>query len=327
MKTIVILVPEHAVMQAIADPQYCFNAVNQFYLQKGKEPQFDVKLVGAKNTICLNSGSFTVQTDMLLNDVKKADLIFIPALFGDMKQAIDANIDLIGWIRKMYDQGSEVASLCLGAFLLGSTGLIDGRKCSTHWGFINLFRTMFPDVLVQDGSIVTTDGRLYSSGGANSYWNLLIYLVEKYTDRPTAIMAAKYFAIDIDRNSQHAYTIFNGQKAHNDEAIKKAQQLIEQSLNEKLAVKEIADRVAVGRRSFERRFKSATGNTVLEYKQRVKMEAAKYHLESCQKNITEVMLELGYDDQKAFRNTFKKITGLSPSDYRKKYNNDTVSWS
>ena len=198
-------------------------------------------------------------------------------------------------------------------FLLASTGLLNGKKCSTHWGFQNEFREMFPDVEVVEGSIITEENRIYSSGGANSYWNLLLHLVEKYTDRETAILASKYFAIDIDRESQTAFAMFKGQKNHTDDAVKKAQEFIEKNIQEKISVDELAELVSVGRRSFERRFKLATNNTVLEYIQRIKVEAAKRSFENSRKNINEVMFDVGYTDTKAFRTIFKKITGLTPS--------------
>ncbi|WP_373400407.1 helix-turn-helix domain-containing protein [Algoriphagus halophilus] len=234
--------------------------------------------------------------------------------------AISTNRAFIPWLQDQYHQGVEIASLCLGTFFLGATGLLDGKKCSTHWGFIDQFRDMYPEIDVQDGSIVTEENGLYSSGGANSYWNLLLHLVEKYTDRETAIVLAKYFAIDIDRNSQSAFTIFSGQKRHQDEAVKKAQELIEEMIEDKISVEALAEKVAVGRRSFERRFKRVTNNSVLEYIQRVKVEAAKRSFESTMKNISEVMFDVGYSDTKAFRTTFKKITGLTPNEYRNKYN-------
>jgi transcriptional regulator GlxA family with amidase domain len=315
-----ILVPESSVMQAIADPQYCFQAVNHFLMQSGRNQLFDVQLVGAKKEVKLSGGSFSVFPDALVDDVTKTDLVIIPALFGDMTSAIDANRELIPWVKSQYKNGAEVASLCVGAFLLASTGLLNGKKCSTHWGFADEFHQMFPEVDVQDGSIVSEENGIYSSGGANSYWNLLLHLVEKYSDRQTAIITAKYFAIDIDRNNQSAFSMFKGQKGHNDEMIRKAQEYIEELIEEKITVDELASKVALGRRSFERRFKQATRNSVLEYIQRVKIEAAKRSFEGSRKNITEVMFDVGYTDTKAFRNTFKKITGLTPLEYRNKYN-------
>lgn len=320
MKHISILIPETAVIEAIADPRYMFTAVNQFLLADGKSPLFQVQLVGAKREVKLNNDAFSVHTDSLISDVKKTDLIFIPALSGDMNSALEANKELVPWIVDQYKNGAEVASLCIGAFLLASTGLLNGKKCSTHWNSYNDFRNMFPEVELVDGSIITEEHGLYSSGGANSYWNLLLYLVEKYTNRDTAILASKYFAIDIDRESQNAFMLFEGQKGHEDEDILKAQDFIEKNYQEKITVDQLADMLAMGRRSFERRFKKATNNTVVEYIQRVKVEAAKRSFESSRKNINEVMFNVGYTDTKAFRTIFKKITGLTPIEYRNKYN-------
>lgn len=320
MKNVSILVPETAVIEAVADPHYMFKAVNQFLLAAGKEPLFNVQLVGLSKEIKLDNSLFSVHTDHLLKDVQKTDLIFIPALSGNMQAALELNKAMLPWIVTQYNNGAEVASLCVGAFLLASTGLLNGKKCSTHWNMANDFRTMFPEVELVDGSIITEEQGIYSSGGANSYWNLLLYLVEKYTDRETAILASKYFAIDIGRDSQSAFMMFQGQREHEDEAIKKAQEFIETSYQEKITVDQLADLVAVGRRSFERRFKKATNNTVVEYIQRVKIEAAKRRFESSLKNINEVMFDVGYTDTKAFRTTFKKITGLTPVEYRNKYN-------
>lgn len=315
-----ILVPENAVMQAIADPHYLFSAVNQFKATAGKKPFFNVQLVGLKKEVKINGGLFSVNTSQLLKEVEKTDLVIIPALFGDMKTAIKSNEKLLPWINEQYQNGAEVASLCVGAFLLASTGLLNGKRCSTHWGFQNEFREMFPEVEVVDGVIVTEEHRLYSSGGAMSYWNLLLHLVEKYTDRQTAILASKYFAIDIDRESQAAFAMFNGQKNHADEAVKQAQDYIDKHMQEKITIDDLAELVSLGRRSFERRFKHATNNSVLEYINRVKIEWAKRSFEISRKNINEVMYEVGYTDTKAFRSIFKKVTGLTPIEYRNKYN-------
>ncbi len=320
MKTVSILVPESSVMQAIADPKYLFQAVNQFLVVSGRAPLFQVQLVGVNREIRLAEDHFSVHVDKVLSEVDHTDVIFIPALFGDMEKAVALNKALVPWIVSHYEKGAEVASLCVGAFLLASTGLLNGKKCSTHWGFASELHEMFPEVEVVDGHIITEENRIYSSGGANSYWNLLLHLVEKYTDRETAILASKYFAIDIDRDSQAAFAMFKGQKEHPDHGIREAQEYIESHIQERLSVEELADRFNIGRRTFERRFKQATNNSVLEYIQRIKIEAAKRSFESTRKNINEVMYDVGYSDTKAFRTTFKKITGLTPIEYRNKYN-------
>ena len=320
MKNVSILIPETGVVEAIADPHYLFSAVNQFLMSAGKPALFNVQLVGVSRETRLANSLFSVKADALLEDVRSTDLIFIPAISGNIEQAIEKNSRLLPWIVNHYKQGAEVASLCIGAFLLASTGLLNGKKCSTQLYSGNEFRRMFPDVELVDGSIITEESGIYSSGGANSYWNLLLYLVEKYTDRDTAILASKYFAVDIDRESQASFMMFKGQKDHEDKEILKAQEFIEDNYQEKITVDQLADKFMMGRRSFERRFKKATNNTVVEYIQRVKIEAAKRSFESSRKNINEVMFDVGYTDTKAFREVFKKITGLTPIEYRNKYN-------
>ena len=324
MKNVSILVPETAVIEAVADPHYIFRAVNQFLQASGKEPLFNVQLVALNKEVKLENSLFTVHIDKQLKDIKQTDLIFIPALSGDMTRALEQNKELVPWLVKQYNGGAELASLCIGAFLLAATGLLNGKKCSTHWNSYNEFRTMFPEVEIVDGSIITEENGIYSSGGANSYWTLLLYLVEKYTDRDTAILASKYFAVDIDRESQSAFMLFQGQKGHEDAEILLAQEFIEGHFADRITVDVLAHRFSIGRRSFERRFKKATSNTVVEYIQRVKIEAAKRSFESSRKNINEVMFDVGYTDTKAFRTVFKKITGLTPVGYRNKYNKQVV---
>ncbi len=320
MKHVSILVPELAVLAAVDDPRHVFSQVNSFFEKAGKPAVFDIKLVGLTRRVKLHNSSFTVHTDLLLDEEKMTDLIFIPAFVGDLKTAVDVNKDFIPWIIEQRGKGAEIVSLCVGAFLLAKTGLLDGKKCSTHWRAADEFREMFPAIELVTDRIITEEGGIYTSGGATSYWNLLIYLVEKFTSRETAIMTAKIFAIDIDRETQSQFMIFKGQSEHADENIKKAQKFIENNFSDKITVDELSDRFALSRRSLERRFKRATNNTVSEYIRRVKVEAAKKSFETSRKNIYEVMFDVGYSDTKAFRGIFKKITGMTPFDYRNKYN-------
>lgn len=322
MKTrnVSILVFNEAVPASIVDPSYMFSAVNQFLQEANREPAFRIQLVGRKSEVPLNRGVFNVRTDAALEEVKKTDLVVIPALSGDLRTTLENNKDLVPWILRQHAQGAEIASLCLGAFLLAETGLLNGKECSTHWLYADEFRDLFPEVKLVDGRIISDVQGLYSSGGASSYWNLLLHLIERYTDRELAIRASKFFAIEIDRKTQSPFIMFQGQKKHEDEPIKQAQEFIERNVGERISVEALALKYAIGRRHFERRFKKATNNTPVEYIQRVKIEAAKKFLENSNKNVTEVMYEVGYSDVKAFRTVFRKITGLAPMEYRNKYN-------
>ncbi len=323
MKHISILIPlGHSSLPNIDGSHQILNEVNNFMAAMGREPIFKVQLVGLSATTIQRNAMYTIQPDCLIGDVKKTDLIIVPAMHGDLQKALELNKDFLPWIVKHYKAGTELASFCIGSFFLAATGLLNGKQCATHWIAANEFRQMFPLVNLVDDKIMTEEDGIYTSGGAYSFLNLLIYIIEKYAGREIAILASKAFMIDIDRVSQSPFIMFKGQKAHEDEPIKNAQEFIETNFQEKITVDQLAAMFALGRRNMERRFKKATANTVVEYIQRVKIEAAKKSLEGGRKNINEVMYAVGYSDAKAFRTTFKKITGLSPVGYKNKYSKE-----
>jgi transcriptional regulator GlxA family with amidase domain len=322
MKHISILVPEGAILGSLEGSRQLLTQVNQFLKMREESPIFKVELIGLSKETLVSGGSFTVHSHHLISDIQKTDLIIIPAIDGEINNALEKNKDFIPWIIKQYNGGAEVASLCLGAFLLAATGLVNGKKCATHWMAANSFRQLYPDVELVTEKIITDEQGIYSSGGAFSYLNLILHLIEKYAGHEMAVLSAKVFAIEIERQNQLSFTIFQGQKEHEDEPIKKAQEFIEKNYQDKITVEQLTSMLAIGRRNFERRFKKATSNTVVEYIQRVKMEAVKKGLEASRKNVNELMYDVGYSDIKAFRTVFKKITGKSPLDYRNKYNRD-----
>ena len=314
-----VFVPQYGVIEAITPAFRTFNTANEFLTAFGKKPIFKVEYVGLNEYVPANNGEYTVKTDRLLKDVTYTDLLIIPPTFGDTEAGIQANAEAIPYFTKLHQQGSSLASLCIGAFLLAETGLLNGKKCSTHWAHISEFKEKYPQIEVEDGAVITEHDNIYSSGGASSLWNLILYLVEKFSDRETAVMISKYFALDIGRDSQSQFAIFKGQKNHGDADIQKVQDYIEKNYEDKITVEDLVNLINVGRRTFERRFKDATTNTPIEYMQRVRIEAAKKFFETSRKNITEVMYGVGYTDTKAFRGIFRKITGLTPIEYRNKF--------
>ena len=295
------------------------NWVNGYYQQLGKDPLFHVELVGIEQMSTQTNGLFSINPEKHIDDVKNTDLIIVPAIHGDLSINLKTNAELLPWLIKHYKQGTELVSFCLGTFYLAATGLLDGKSCSTHWNYASEFRSMFPKAILMDDKIMTECNGIYTSGGAYSFTNLLIYLIEKYAGRDVAIMASKGFMIDIDMHSQSPFIIFTGQKTHDDQEVLEAQKYIENNFRHKITVDELCENCHVSRRTLERRFKKATSNTVLEYIQRVKIEAAKKELEHGRKTVNEVMYEVGYNDNKAFRNIFKKFTDLTPVDYRNRY--------
>ena len=325
MKHISILIPHgNTSVVNIEGTHQIFNEVNSILKRMDKPALFKVQLVGTTRETSQRNGLFIISPDALIEDIAKTDLIVIPAIHGDTKTMMEKNEAFVPWIIEQYKAGAEIASFCIASFFLAGTGLLNGKQCATHWTAANSFRSLFPDVNLVDDKIMTEEDGIYTSGGAYSFLNLFLYIIEKYAGRDIAVIVSKMFMIDIDRISQSPFIMFQGQKAHDDEPIKKAQEFIENNFEEKITVDQLASMLALGRRNMERRFKKATANTVVEYIQRVKIEAAKKNLETGRKNINEVMYDVGYSDTKAFRTVFKKITGLSPIEYKNKYNKEAV---
>jgi transcriptional regulator GlxA family with amidase domain len=325
MKNISILVPKGAAaLSCIEGPYTLFTKANDFLENFGKPRMFNVQLVGLTKEPQVYDRFFSVVPDKTIKDSFKSDLVIIPAVNGEWKTVVEMNKEFFPWINAQYRSGAEVASLCVGAFLLAGTGLLKGKRCATHWLSAADFRKLFPDVNLVSEKIITEENGIYSSGGANSFWNLLLYLMEKFTDREMAILCSKYYQIEIDRDSQSPFIMFKGQRDHQDDDIKKAQEYIENHFRERITVDQLSSMFAMGRRSLERRFKKATSNTVTEYIQRVKIEAAKKSFETSRKNVDEIMDDVGYSDNKAFRSIFKRTTGLSPVEYKNRYNREAV---
>jgi transcriptional regulator GlxA family with amidase domain len=326
MKHLTILVPEEQNdVISIAAAYEIFASANAYWKESGRQELFTIELAGTSKKVHFAGGLFTAKPHANISSITKTNLVIIPSVSSHGYQnTVKGNKLRIDWIRKQYENGAEVASMCTGAFILAASGLLDGKSCSTHWSAAENFRNMFPKVTLQTDRLITDNNGIYTNGGAYSFLNLMIYLVEKYYDRPTAIFCSKVFQIEIDRQRQSAFIIFTSQKLHGDEMVKKAQAFIESKLSEKITINDLSSEFAVGRRNFDRRFFKATGNTPVEYLQRIKIEAAKKAFESTGKTISEVMYEVGYSDVKAFRRVFRKVTGMLPLEYRSRYNKEAA---
>lgn len=319
MKHITFVLPECEVnLNCIGGAYDILSRADNYWQELGNNSKVEIQLAGFSSNLKSDQNYFSGHP-IDIRRIKKNDLLIIPPIYEDYENAVRQNRELIDWITQQYNGGTEVASMCSGTFILAATGLLDGKMCSTHWNAVEKFRLMFPKVKIAEGKIITDESGIYTNGGGYSFLNLMLYLVEKIFDRTTSVFCSKVFQIDIERTTQSAFTIFQGQKRHGDDLVGKAQAYIEENITTKISIEKLASRLSISRRNFHRRFVKATGNTPVEYLQRVKVEAAKKELEKGRKTISEIMYDVGYADDKSFREVFKKVTGLSPQEYRVKY--------
>ncbi|MET4141811.1 helix-turn-helix domain-containing protein [Pedobacter sp. UYP1] len=295
-----------------------FEKANLFLQEKGRPPCYSIQLVGEEFGQPMLNSFFSLRSLKHTSEVKKTDCIIIPA-FEPEENAKTSYAEALTWLVDQYKNGAEVASLCSGAFLLAACGLLDGKPCSTHWRAEAVFKRMFPKTLLATDKIITDHQGIYTSGGAMSAFNLCLYLVEKHNGREAALFCTKLMQLDIERHSQSPFQIFTGLKKHADEIIRDIQDFIEMNTSEKITVDFLAAKCNMDRVNFSRRFKKATQLPPVDYIQQVKIEAAKRALETGSQNINEIMYSVGYIDAKAFRTIFKKVTGLSPTEYKSKF--------
>ncbi|MGA7722609.1 MAG: helix-turn-helix domain-containing protein [Ignavibacteriaceae bacterium] len=263
-----------------------------------------------------------VRGSKTIGDQKKYDLVIIPAMnFELVEKVLKDEKKMIEWIRQQYNAGSEVASVCLGTFLLAAAGILDGRRATTHWMGVPLFRKLYPQVKLEDDKVIIDEGRIYSCDAAFSFTSLMIYLIEKFCGRELALAASKVMMIQVHDSGQNSFAIFDLQRSHADKGIREVQEFIEQNYCDELYVKKLANKFNISNRTLIRRFTEATGNTPLEYIQRVRVEAAKRLLEKGKVGIEQVCVKSGYEDFNFFCEIFRRNTGLSPQAYRRRYAN------
>ncbi len=283
------------------------------------EPFFDIQLCSAENPIVHTANGYPISCQRTIDQVESCDLVIIPALDEDIVEKIENNRAVLPWLVDQYEKGAELASVCTGAFMIAETGLLDGKSATTHWTATDLFRKRYPEVHLKPQRIIVDEGKICSSGGATSFLNLMIYLIEKFCGKEIAIFASKVFLIDVNKNSQNSYSIFSIQKDHDDKEILFAQNFIENNAERRVSVEEVARSSAISKRNLIRRFKKATGNTPGEYIQRFKVEQVKKSLEGERDSIENMIRNIGYEDIDSFRKVFKKFTGVTPLEYRRRY--------
>lgn len=320
MKDVAILALDNTLSSTVTGPLDILGQAGVLWNQiAGMQPDpfFNVRIVSVdgKPVRCHNNVILDVQDS--IHDVQNGGLIIISS--EDLNVLDDMSKKVTPWLIDRYEQGASIASICTGAFLLAETGLLDHKRATTHWGYADLFRKRYPKVKLHLESLVTDEGNLFCSGGAHSYLDLSLYLVEKYCGYEVAVQCARSLLLDMGRTSQTPYAIFEFQKNHQDREILKAQLWIEEHFSQEIVLEELADLCSMSIRNFKRRFKKATGDTPLGYVQRFRIEAAKRLLRKSRQGIEEIGYETGYNDTGFFREIFKRYTGISPAAYRRKY--------
>ena len=298
-----------------------FNQAGRLWNRVHQTPRpraFEVTIASADGKPIRLTNNVVVQPHASIASVDRTDLVVI-ASATSIDRILGAHPQLVPWIRRQFEQGAQVASVCTGVFLLAETGLLDGRSATLHWGFTQRFKDRYPQVDIEADRMVVDHGRLYCSAGANAGMDLSLYLVEKFCGRRTAVQCAKTLVLDIGRTVQTPYASFLHPIDHGDALILEVQQRIEKEHTRAVDYEQLARAFRMSRRSLERRFKAATGGTLLAYVQKLRVDTAKRLLEEGRYTFNEITYRVGYEDITFFRKIFIRHTGLRPKAYQQRF--------
>lgn len=323
MKHVSVIVYEDVVLTALSSSVSLLASANEAVIRRGKPAPFQIELIGVyfKN-VQLNM-AVQFYCNKTIADTFDTDVIVIPPMTTipkDMDTLFSKNSLLIDWLKKKYQRKAEVISLCSGAYFAAESGLLDGMPVTSHWGVMEDLQKRYPAINFQPDHVVTNSKAITTGGGGFSSLNALLYFIEKNCGKEIAVELSKFYGLDYGRTSQSLFAVFSGQRLHNDDDIHKAQTYIEKKFKTDISVEQIARQVNMSKRNFIRRFKNATSLNPIEFIQKIKVEAAKKALESGETNIAAITYSVGYNDLKTFRTVFKKVTGLTPKEYRNRYN-------
>jgi len=249
-------------------------------------------------------------------------LVMVPTIGAPIARVLSDNQGLVDWLAQSSQQNDgqvRIASNCTGAFLLAEAGLLDGREATTHWGFSDQFRHRYPKVDLQPEKLVTVNEPVACAGGGMAWWDLGIYLVERYAGAQTARELAKSFVIDAGRTSQAPYSALQARRYHSDSAILRLQEWLDAHFPEPVTLQTLAALSGLTERSLIRRFKAATGDTPTGYLQVLRIESARQYLEQSRLSVDAITQRVGYEDVSSFSRLFRKHTGLAPGAYRSRF--------
>ena len=296
----------------------------QTLVRSGDEGRrFRVRIVSPLEQPFTCGHGIPVSPQVSIADDPSAEIVILPEIWLGPDESLHGRYPaLIDWLKRRYAGGAELYSACSGSILLAETGLLDGRAATSHWGYADLFRQQYPKVRFDPASnLVYADetGRIVTAGGTTSWHDLALHIIARHASPGDALHIAKVYLLKWHPEGQLPYTGLVRRAPHADSIAKRAETWLSDHFRDIDAIRRLLEEIDVPERSLKRRFKAATGSTLIEYLQNLRIEEAKRLLELGELPIDEVSAEVGYLDISFFRRLFKRLTGLTPGKYRRMF--------
>ncbi|WP_417453220.1 GlxA family transcriptional regulator [Kiloniella sp.] len=262
-----------------------------------------------------------IAPDATFTDQARMDVIIIPDLFIEPDK--QANwYSAINWLNSQREKGAVICSVCTGSLLLAQTGLLDGREATTHWSASKTFKIHHPKVDLKIERVLVPSGPehgIITSGGSASWTDLSLYLIARFCGEEEARRIAKIFLFGDHSQGQLPFAAMVRPRQHTDATISKCQTWIADHYDVTNPVAEMTTLSGLNPRTFKRRFHASTGYKPIDYVQSLRIEEAKHALETTIDTIDDISEQVGYEDGSSFRRLFKRLVGISPNEYRRRY--------
>lgn len=286
------------------------------------EHLFEPRIVTAEPGAIRLCTGVSVVSQATIAEIDSTDVVFVPNVIVNSAEDLrKLDRSLLDWLVRMHANGAYLYAACGGSLVLAEAGLLEGYEATTHWCYVPLFRQQYPTVDLHEDRILVQTGRgqtMLCSGGASSWQDLALLLVAKFGGTDEAIRMSKFFLYQWHRDGQLPFASMIANSAHGDAAIERCQTWLAQNYEKPDIIAELVQRSGLPKRTFDRRFRSATGYSPLAYVQALRVEEAKHLLETGSQPIEEIAQEVGYTDLASFRRLFRRQAGMTPGDYRKK---------
>ena len=310
-------------LTGIYDVLGSFRMLGRFEPSIPEAPPFTIEIVATeRGNVALASG-VPVEAGRSVSEIAATDIIIVPSvLLGPDGWTPGRYPEIVDWARRMHAEGALLCSACSGVFLLAETGLFDGRETTVHWGYADAFATVFPGVPLSPERVLVVSGEreeFITSGASMTWHDLVLYLIARHVGATAAQTVARYFALQWHHDGLAPYIVFQGRRDHGDAAIADAQAWLATHFSVASPVEEMVRRSGLAERTFKRRFTEATGFAPIDYVQRLRIEDAKRRLERTDEPADEISWRVGYEDAAFFRRLFKRVTGMTPGAYRRRF--------
>jgi transcriptional regulator GlxA family with amidase domain len=319
----IVAVPETAgsALYGMKDVLMSAGRLWQELVREPGEPLFTVSIVSPRKRNFDCGNGIPVKPDLSLAEAQIARIVILPELWLGPDESIHGRYEeVLEWVRQQYNQGATIYSACSGSILLAETGLLDGSPATSHWGYRSLFELQYPQVHFNpDSNLVFADneGRIVTAGGTTSWHDLALHIIARYGSPAEAIRIAKVYLLKWHGEGQLPYAALGKHIPHDDALVQSCEVKLKEDYRRIDAIARVIAYAAIPERTLKRRFKLATGSSLLEYIQNLRIEQAKRLLESHRTPVEEVSVLVGYEDASFFRRLFKRLTGLPPNQYRR----------